>query len=111
MVVTVVAKLGGLVVRWRRRRATQRRDQLRALGAVNHELRTPLNAILGWVKLLKGGALDADRTRRALDSIERNAQIEARLVDELLQATARARGEPPVARAGAIFRMSRPVAT
>jgi signal transduction histidine kinase len=106
MVLTVVATLGGLLVRWRHRRARRKRQQLRMLSKVTHELRTPLNAIIGWVHLLKRGTLDADHARRALDSIERNARLEARLVDAMLDATAAAKGEPPVARAGAVVRVS-----
>jgi signal transduction histidine kinase len=49
-----------------------------------HELRTPLNLILGWTKLLKAGRVDADRTRQAIDIIERNAQLQTQLVEDLL---------------------------
>jgi signal transduction histidine kinase len=49
-----------------------------------HELRTPLNPILGWTKLLKAGRVDADRTRQEIDIIERNAQLQTQLVEDLL---------------------------
>ena len=54
------------------------------LAAVSHELRTPLHAILGWVQRIKGGTLDAEKTAKALAVIERNAQIQTQLVDDLL---------------------------
>jgi len=54
------------------------------LAAVSHELRTPLNAILGRVQLLRHLEPTQERLSRALDSLERNAQSQARLVEDLL---------------------------
>jgi len=54
------------------------------LGTVSHELRTPLNSILGWTRLLRDGHLDPHASRRALETIERNALAQARLVEDLL---------------------------
>jgi len=54
------------------------------LAVVSHELRTPLTPIISWTRLLAGGDLDATATRRALESIERNARSQAQLVDDLL---------------------------
>lgn len=54
------------------------------LAVLSHELRSPLNPILGWVKLLRGGRVDQLRTAEALATIERNAQLQAQLIEDLL---------------------------
>ena len=54
------------------------------LATLSHELRTPLNAIVGWTRVLAEGLLDPDSTRHALDVIERNAQLQAQLVADIL---------------------------
>jgi signal transduction histidine kinase len=54
------------------------------LATVSHELRTPLTAVLGWISMLRSSALTGAKRERALESIERNAQAEARLVEDLL---------------------------
>jgi PAS domain S-box-containing protein len=51
---------------------------------LSHELRTPLNALLGWTQLLKARADDPALIERAIDSIERNANAQAVLINDLL---------------------------
>jgi CheY-like chemotaxis protein len=47
-------------------------------------VRTPLNAILGWLQILRTTDPSEDRLRRALDSLERNARSQARVIEDLL---------------------------
>ena len=54
------------------------------LATLSHELRTPLNAILGWSRLLRTGKLDEKGRSRALETIERNAQSQTQLIEDLL---------------------------
>jgi PAS domain S-box-containing protein len=54
------------------------------LATVSHELRNPLNAITGWSSLLVTGRLDQEQTRRAHETILRNAQSQSQLISDLL---------------------------
>ncbi|HMG33322.1 MAG TPA: ATP-binding protein [Blastocatellia bacterium] len=54
------------------------------LATVSHELRSPLNAILGWVQLLRDGNLDERAAARALETVERSARAQARIINDLL---------------------------
>jgi PAS domain S-box-containing protein len=54
------------------------------LATLSHELRTPLNAMLGWIHMLRGGNLDADMQRRAIETVERNARAQAQLIEDIL---------------------------
>jgi PAS domain S-box-containing protein len=56
------------------------------LATVSHELRTPLNAILGWTVTLRNRKPAGD-VDRALMIIERNARAQARLVEDVLDAS------------------------
>jgi len=62
--------------------ANRSKDEFLAM--VSHELRTPLNAITGWAGMLLAGTLDPDRTKRAVETIDRNARAQAQLIDDLL---------------------------
>lgn len=54
------------------------------LATLSHEIRTPLNAILGWSQLLRTGDLDEAASAKALETIERNAQAQGRVIEDLL---------------------------
>jgi PAS domain S-box-containing protein len=57
------------------------------LSTVSHELRTPLQAILGWSRLLLESDTDPARLQQGLATIERNAKVQAQLVDDILDAS------------------------
>jgi signal transduction histidine kinase len=53
------------------------------LASLSHELRTPMNVILGWLTILESGEAVRD-LQSTLAIIRRNAEIQARLIDDLL---------------------------
>jgi signal transduction histidine kinase len=57
------------------------------MATVSHELRTPLNSILGWARLLSEGSPDAATLERGLATIQRNAQIQVQLIEDILDTT------------------------
>src|SRR5262249_18402048 len=54
------------------------------LATISHELRTPLTAILGWARMLTEGALQEPQMRHAFGVIQRSAESQAQLVDDIL---------------------------
>ena len=62
--------------------ADRRKDEF--LATLSHELRTPLNAIYGWARILRSGQFDPASLPRAIEVIERNAQIQTQLIGDLL---------------------------
>jgi PAS domain S-box-containing protein len=64
------------------------------LATLSHELRTPMNAILGWLSILESGKPVRD-LQSILEVIGRNAQIQARLIDDLLDMNRRYRSVAP----------------
>ena len=63
------------------------------LATLSHELRTPLTPIIGWINLLRTGYLDEGALNQALDVIERNARLQSRLIDDLLDISRIASGK------------------
>ena len=63
-------------------RANRQKDEFLAM--ISHELRTPLNAVLGWARLLQRPARTTEQVDKGLAIIERNAQLEAQIIADLL---------------------------
>ncbi len=54
------------------------------LATLSHELRTPLNAILGYATLMQMSEMDEAQLSEAIATIERNARLQAQLIEDLL---------------------------
>ena len=54
------------------------------LASVSHEIRTPLNAINGWTQILLSGDSNAEKSRHALSTIQRNVGSQTQIIDDLL---------------------------
>ena len=62
--------------------ANQVKDEF--LATLSHELRSPLNAILGWTELLRPAPVDSQELSLGLEVITRNARMQTRLINDLL---------------------------
>ncbi|WP_143467656.1 PAS domain S-box protein [Leptolyngbya ohadii] len=71
--------------------ASRTKDEFLAI--VSHELRSPLSAMLGWSRLLVTRKMDETTTRKALEAIERNAQAQTQLIEDLLDISRIIRGK------------------
>jgi signal transduction histidine kinase len=86
---------------------------------VSHELRTPLNAMSGWIWQLRQGHLTEEHRQRALEVLERNAKVQAQLIDDLLDASRMSTGKleielrpvslPPIVKAAVEAALESPV--
>ena len=65
------------------------------LATASHELRTPLTAIVGWTCMLRAGSLDCKTAAGALETIERNADAQTRLIEDLLDISRIIFGQAP----------------
>jgi signal transduction histidine kinase len=54
------------------------------LATLSHEIRTPLNSVLGWTRILTEREVEPELLSRAVESIARNANVQARMIDDLL---------------------------
>ena len=63
-------------------RAGRMKDEF--LATLSHEIRTPLNAILGWATLLRSGRAPGVGMAQGLEIIERNARLQAQMIEDLL---------------------------
>jgi len=63
------------------------------LATLSHELRTPMNAMLGWLQIIRTTNMDSATLERAMASIERNAQSQARVVEDLIEVSRVATGK------------------
>jgi len=63
-------------------RANRVKDEF--LATIGHELRTPLNAMLGWATTLRATSPRSQDLLEGLEAIERNARVQAQIIDDLL---------------------------
>lgn len=64
---------------------SRRKDEF--LGMISHELRTPLNAVFGWTRLMQENLLNEKERADAINSIIRNAEAQARLIEDVIDIT------------------------
>jgi two-component system, chemotaxis family, CheB/CheR fusion protein len=73
------------VIRDRRRnRHKSDADRDAFLAVVSHELRNQINSILGWAVLMRRPVTDGETLARGLTVIERNAHLQAKLIEQLI---------------------------
>lgn len=69
---------------WRKGKLKPDPDVKTFLAVVSHELRTPTTAILGWASLLRNAPADEETVAHGAEIIERNARLQVRLIEQLL---------------------------
>jgi signal transduction histidine kinase len=70
--------------------ANRAKDEFVAM--VAHELRTPLSAVAGWTTALRSGRLDSEGRAHALEVIQQNVALQARIIEDIVDLTRIARG-------------------
>ena len=68
-------------------------DGLELLATLSHELRNPLNAILGWATILARRSDLPEPVSQALQAIERNSRLQAKMIADVLDYAAVSAGE------------------
>jgi len=63
------------------------------LAFVSHELRAPLNAILGWSNILLTKDVDNETRKSAIETIERSARMQTKLINDLVDSARVASGK------------------
>jgi PAS domain S-box-containing protein len=63
------------------------------LAFVSHELRAPLNSILGWSNILLTKDVDENTRRNAIETIERSARMQTKLINDLVDSARVASGK------------------
>jgi signal transduction histidine kinase/ActR/RegA family two-component response regulator len=86
--------------------ANQTKDDFISL--ISHELQTPVSVVSGWTSAIRKRQLHGETLKVALDAIERNAQVQSRLVQDLFDRSrivnGRLRFEPQIVSLSEILR-------
>ncbi len=72
-------------------KANRAKDEF--LATLSHELRTPLNSLRLWAGVLRQQPLESATLAKAIDTIDRNAALQAQLIDDLLDISRIASGK------------------
>ena len=59
-------------------------SKAKALSKLSHDLRTPLSTIVGWAQVLRAQN-PPEQMLRGLEVIERNARVQTRIIQDLLE--------------------------
>ena len=73
------------------RAANRAKDEFLAI--LSHELRTPLNPIVGWSQILARGNLSQAQIKQGAETIQRNAMLQTRLIEDILDISRIIRGK------------------